>query len=114
MGTKGKMRRVVKSLNVNNRSCISLEGKSSDHFPINQEFAQGCTFSPTLFMIYIHGLMCEIAKHPKSGVNFSKNKMSALLFADDFVGIAETGSPLQIIIEISYIIIANIKNLKPM
>ena len=34
------------------------------------------------------------------GVKFSNNKMSSLLFADDFVGIAETGSALQGLIDI--------------
>ena len=100
MGIKGKMWRVVRSLYVNNRSCIFLEGKSSDYFSINQGVAQGCTLSPTLFLIYINGLLCEIDKHSELGVKFSKNKLSGLLFADDFVGLAETGSALQILIDI--------------
>ena len=71
MGIKGKMWRVVRSLYVNNRSCIFLEGKSSDYFSINQGVAQGCTLSPTLFLIYINGLLCEIEKHSELGVKFS-------------------------------------------
>ena len=47
--------------------------------------------SPTLFLIYINGLLNEIEKCPELGVKFSKNKLSGLLFVDDFVGIAETG-----------------------
>ena len=35
-GLKVKMWRVVRSLYVNNRSCIVLEGRSSDYFSINQ------------------------------------------------------------------------------
>ena len=100
MGIKGKMWRVVRSLYVNNRSCIFLEGKCSEYFSVNQGVAQGCTLSPTLFLIYINGLLCEIEKRPELGVTFSKNKMSGLLFADDFAGLAETGSVLQILIDI--------------
>ena len=59
--------------------------------------------SPTLFLIYINGLLCEIEKRPELGVKFSENKMSGLLFADDFVGLAETGPALQILIDIVHI-----------
>ena len=34
-------------------------------FPINQGVAQGCTLSPTLFLIYINGLLNEIEKCPR-------------------------------------------------
>ena len=56
--------------------------------------------SPTLFLIYINGLLNEIEKCPELGVKFSKKKMSGVLFADDFVGIAETGPGLQRLIVI--------------
>ena len=103
MGIKGKMWRVVRSLYVNNKSCVFLEGKSSEFFPINQGVAQGCTLSPTLFLIYINGLLCEIENCPQLGVKFSENRMSGLLFADDLVGVAETGSALQKLIDIVHV-----------
>ena len=62
--------------------------------------AQGCTLSPTLFLIYINGLLNEIEKCPELGAEFSENEMSGLLFADDFVGIAETGQALQSLIDV--------------
>ena len=52
--------------------------------------------------MYISGLLCEIEKHPEIGVKFSENTMSGFLFADDFVGIAETGLALQILVNIVY------------
>ena len=61
--------------------------------------AQGCTLLPTLFLIYIDGLLCETEKCLELGVKFSENTLSGLLFADDFVGIAETGSALQKLID---------------
>ena len=77
-----------------------LEGKSSEFFPIKQRVAQGCTLSPTLFLIYINGLLCEIEKCPKLGVKFSENTLFRLRFSDDFVGLAETESALQKSIDI--------------
>ena len=47
-------------------------------------------------------MLNEIEKCPELGVKFSKNKMSGLLFADDFVGITETGRALQCLIDIVY------------
>ena len=57
--------------------------------------AQGCSLSPTLFLIYINGLLCEIDKCPALGVNFSEKTLSSLPFADDFVGVAKTGSAIK-------------------
>ena len=62
--------------------------------------AHGCTSSPTLFLIYINGLLCEIEKCPELGYKFSENILSALLFPNDFVGLAKTGSALQKLIDI--------------
>ena len=58
--------------------------------------------SPTLFLIYINGLLNEIEKCPELGVKFFKNKLSGHLFSDDYVGIAETGRALQSLIDIVY------------
>ena len=58
--------------------------------------------SPSLFFIYINGLLCEIKEHPELSVKFSENMMFSLLFANDFVGIAETGSALQMSVNIVY------------
>ena len=56
----------------NNRSCIHLEVNSCEIFLINEEVAQGCSLSPMLFLIYSHGLLCEIKKHLELDVKFSK------------------------------------------
>ena len=52
---------VVRSLYVNNGSCVFLEGKSSDFSPVDKSVAQGCTLSPTLFSIYITGMFGNTA-----------------------------------------------------
>ena len=54
----------------------------------------------TLFLIYINGLLCEIEKCPELGVKFSETTLSGLLFADDIVGLDETRSASQKLIDI--------------
>ena len=99
MGIRGKMWRIVRSLYLKNRSCVYLEGKTSGFFSVNQGVAQGCTLSPTLFLIYIDGLLRELEGCPDLGVKFSDHIMHGLLFADDFVGVAETDQTLQSLID---------------
>ena len=40
-------------------------------------------------------IVCEIETCPELDVKFSENTWFGLLFADDFVGVAETGSALK-------------------
>ena len=74
--------------------------------------AQGWNLLPTLFLVYMNGLLREIDKFLMLGVKFSESTLSGLLFADDFVGLAETGSALQKLIEVHNIV--NVGILKPM
>ena len=76
----------------------------SDYFPINQGVAYSCTLSPTLFFLFISMVYCKKLRNTQSYMymymlNFQK-QMSGLLFANDLVRIAETGSALQILIDI--------------
>ena len=43
-----------------NQSCIYLDSDKSELFNITQVVAQGCTLSPTLFLIFVDCLMKEI------------------------------------------------------
>ena len=95
MGIKGKMWRVVRSLYVNDRSCIFLEDDSSELFPSKQGVAQGCTLSWTLFSVNINDLLCEIEKCTKLGDKLSEKTLSGFLFADDLFEVAETGLALK-------------------
>ena len=79
-----------------------MGGKSSDFFPINRGVAQVCTLSPTLLLIYINGLLCEIKKCQQVSVKFSENRMSCLSLADDFVRLAETRPALLRLIDVVY------------
>ena len=62
MGIQGKLWRVIRNIYNVNSSCVFLNGCKSDYFDIYQGIAQGCTLSPTLFLIFIDGLMKEIER----------------------------------------------------
>ena len=79
-----------------------MEGKASEFFLVTQGVAKGWTLSPTLFLIYIDGLLREIDKYPQLEVKISGACMSKLLSADDFVRLAETGPALLCLINIAF------------
>ena len=60
MGIQGKLWRVIRNIYNVNQSCVYLDGIKSEYFGITQGVAQGCTLSPTSFMIFVDGLMKEI------------------------------------------------------
>ena len=60
MGIKGKLWRVIRNIYNVNQSCVYLDGIKSEYFDIAQGVAQGCTLSPTLFLIFVDSLMKEI------------------------------------------------------
>lgn len=53
----------------------------------------GCTPLSTLFLIHTDGLLREIKKSQRLGIEFSEIT-HPVLFADDFVGIAESKSKI--------------------
>ena len=88
---KGKMWHVNKTMYNSSRSAIFLEGEKC----VEQGVAQGCSFSPILFSVFISDLLEEIDR-AQIGIQLkSGNKVGGLLFADDFVGITESSENLQ-------------------
>ena len=53
MGIQGKLGRVIRNIYNVNQNCVYmyLDGIKSEYFGITQGVAQGCTLSPTLFLI---------------------------------------------------------------
>ena len=87
MGIQGKLWRVIRNIYNVNQSCFYLDGSKSEYFDITQGVAQGCTLSPTLFLIFVDGLMKEIESKVSSLPSLQVN---GLLFADDFVGLSDS------------------------
>ena len=97
MGIQGKLWQVIRNIYNVNRSCVFLNGCKSDYFDIYQGVAQGCTPSPTLFLIFIDGLMKEIERTVPS---LPSLELNGLLFADDSVGLSNSEQGLQALIDV--------------
>ena len=74
--------------------CSGARRGNSKSIDILLGVAQGCTLSPTLFKIFIDGLIIAI-EAAKQGVKVGADMVSGLMFADDFVGISDTPEGLQ-------------------
>ena len=99
MSIQGKLWRVIRNIYNVNSSCVFLNGCKSDYFGIYQGVAQGCTLSPTLFLIFIDGLMKEIERTVPS---LPSLELNGLIFADDFVGLSDSEQVLQALIDVVY------------
>ena len=97
MGIQGKLWRVIRNIYNVNQSCVYLDGIKSEYFGITQGVAQGCTLSPTLFLIFVDGLMKEIESKVSS---LPSLQLNGLLFADDFVGLSDSKEGLQNMINV--------------
>ena len=88
------MWRMIKKMTECAKSAIKLDGETSKFFYTLQGVAQGCTLSPTLFRVFIND-MIRVVEATKQGIKVKEDTVSGLMFADDFVGIAETPERLQ-------------------
>ena len=97
---QGKMWRVIKGMYQSSRSAVLLEGEKSEVFNVEQGVAQGCSLSPILFSVFINGLLVAV-EQAGLGIELSDGgRVGGLLFADDFVGVSESGEQLQRVIDV--------------
>ena len=92
-GVQGNMWRVIKGMYESSRSAVLLEGEKSEVFNVEQGVARGCSLSPILFSVFMVAVGIELSDGGKVG---------GLLFADDFVGVSESGEQLQKVIDVVY------------
>ena len=77
-----------------------LEGEQSAAFNVEQGVAQGCSLSPNLFSVFINGLLKEV-EQAELGIELSNRaRIGGMLFADDFVGVSDSGEQLQKLIDV--------------
>ena len=97
---QGKMWRVIKGMYESSRSAVLLEGEKLEVFNLEQGVAQGCSLSPILFSVFINGLLVAV-EQAGLGIELSDGgRVGGLLFADDFVGVSESGEQLQRVIDV--------------
>jgi len=101
LGVRGKAWRIIKEMYKTTKSCVSIDGKLGEFFDMTNGVAQGDTLSPTLFSMFINSLLEEVEQQH---LGFALNDiwMGALMFADDYVGICESGEELQSMIDALY------------
>ena len=83
------MWRVVKKNIGYVRSAMMLGGGELKYFNNSGEVAQGRTFSPALFNVFIDDPRRTI-QAAQQGVKVRENVIPRLMFAGDFVGISQT------------------------
>ena len=100
MGVKGRIWRVIKNMYESSRSAVLLDGEQSAAFNVEQGVAQSCSLSPILFSVFINGLLKEV-EQAELGIELSNGaRIGGMLFADDFVGVSDSGEVLQKLIDV--------------
>ena len=103
MGIRGKVWQYVDALYARSERAVCLDGLTSDSVQIDLGLSQGDTLSCILFNLFVNDLItdfeaaCQGVTLPlgdgaPGGQQFH---VSALMFADDFSGLAETREQLQ-------------------
>jgi len=93
-----KFLNALKSLYKDVKCSVRLQGHYSEWFDVNVGLKQGCLLSCTLFNMYINDLASNINSLNK-GINIHNEKVSLLMYADDLVLMAESGSDLQCMLD---------------
>ena len=101
VGVKGKMWRVLRSIYTSVERCVMINGHITDWFQIQTGVRQGCVLSPLLYALFINDLVKELNALNR-GVEIAEGgkKLSALLYADDIVLLAENKRDLQRMLDV--------------
>ena len=97
----GKCVRLIKNMYDGIKSCVSVNGVSSNYFYSNIGARQGEISSPFLFTIFLNDLETFLSESPNcKGIELEENmyaffKLFFLLYADVTVILAESASDLQ-------------------
>ena len=97
----GKCFRLIKSMYGGIKSCVSVNGVSSNYFPSNIGLRQGENLFPFLFTIFLNDhetFLSQSQKHKGielEGELFAFLKLFVLLYADDTVIFAVSSADLQ-------------------
>ena len=97
-GLCGRLYNAIISLYKDVKSCVRINGLSTDFFDVKCGLKQGCLLSPLLFNIYINDLVHEM-KPLDVGVNIDGENVCILLYADDVILIADSEDELQTLLD---------------
>ena len=97
----GKIYKAIKLLYTNTLSCVTLNGLFTQWFEIHNGVRQRYTLSPTLFIFLINDLVSHL-KDLNLGIDVDGEKICILLYADDFVLLANSEQDLQSLLNATY------------
>ena len=90
----GRLYNAIISLSATVKSCVRINGISTDFFDVKCGLKQGCLLSPLVFNLYINDLIHEM-KQLNVGEETDDEKMCVLMYADDVILIANNAEELQ-------------------
>jgi hypothetical protein len=90
------MWRVLRSIYDSVESCVMINVRLTDWLQIHTGVRQGCVLSPLLYALFINDLVKELnALNRGVQIEEGGKKLSALLYADETVLLAESRKDLQ-------------------
>ena len=102
-GVNGRLFRVIKNMMGTTHAKVTNRGAESAPFPVNQGVDQGDTLSPTLYNIFVDGLLEDVWTHcdgiPLGTPSTPAGKVPAFMFADDFIGLAVCEEAAQALVD---------------
>ncbi|KAG7507653.1 hypothetical protein JOB18_040880 [Solea senegalensis] len=84
LGAPPKIIALFELLYSNAQSCVRINGRDSDWFPISSGVRQGCVAAPDLFNCIIGHLMSRVCERVP-GVSFGSYHLTDLGYADDTI-----------------------------
>ena len=100
-GLCGRLYNALISLYKTVKSCVRINGLTTDFFDVNCGLKQGCLLSPLLFNLYIDDLVRDM-NLLNVGIDIDDEKLCILLYADDVILIADTEADLQSLLNCLY------------
>lgn len=89
----GFLLEAIKSLYVDSRAAVRIDGELSESFEVGEGVRQGCCLSPLLFIIFIDKIIRQA--NIQGNVEIGEVIYNLLAFADDLVLLTEDVSALQ-------------------
>lgn len=85
IGIQGKLLSVIKSMYLNVKSCVTINGFYTDFFKNNVGLMQGEVLSPILFALYVNDCEMEFINNNCKAVELKELSLFLLMYADDMV-----------------------------
>ena len=95
----GKMLTAIKSIYVNVKCSVRINGHMTEWFDVHSGLKQGCILSALLFYLFVNALRTLLEQSDK-GITFDGGTLSCLFYADDLLLIMETEQDLQYLFDI--------------